>query len=73
MSTEPYDEILSRVRDELTRERQQQLAETLSRELGRKNGGLTHSITDLKGLGKEMWNGVDTEAHIAEERDAWDG
>ena len=29
------------------------------------------SILELKGLGKECWEGVDPAAYIAEERKAW--
>ena len=31
----------------------------------------TLSITALRGLGKELWRGVDAAAHVANERDAW--
>ena len=30
------------------------------------------SILALKGLGKEVWRGVDAGAYVAEERRAWD-
>jgi plasmid stability protein len=30
------------------------------------------SILDLQGLGKEHWLGVDAEAHVEDERAAWD-
>lgn len=30
------------------------------------------SILDLRGLGKEQWDGVDAAAHIRSERKAWD-
>ncbi len=30
------------------------------------------SILDLKGLGKEQWQGVDAASHVTEERNAWD-
>jgi hypothetical protein len=30
-----------------------------------------HSITELKGLGKEFWRSVDVEKYIREERDSW--
>lgn len=29
------------------------------------------SILELRGLGKELWRGVDAEAHVASERAAW--
>lgn len=30
------------------------------------------SILELKGLGKELWEGIDPDAYIREERDSWD-
>lgn len=32
----------------------------------------TRSILELKGLGKEVWEGVDVEEYIRKERDSWD-
>jgi plasmid stability protein len=30
------------------------------------------SLLDLRGLGKEHWRGIDAEAHVDQERAAWD-
>jgi plasmid stability protein len=30
-----------------------------------------HSILELRGLGKELWRGVDAASHVASERAAW--
>jgi plasmid stability protein len=30
------------------------------------------SLLELKGLGKESWQGIDAARHVAEERAAWD-
>ena len=30
------------------------------------------SILELKGLGKEAWQGIDAGTHVERERDAWD-
>lgn len=30
------------------------------------------SITDLRGLGKELWKGIDAAEYVAEERKSWD-
>lgn len=30
------------------------------------------SIRGLRGLGKELWKGIDAAAYIREERDSWD-
>lgn len=32
-----------------------------------------HSITELRGVGKELWQGIDVEKYIEEERSSWDG
>lgn len=31
----------------------------------------THSLLELRGLGKEVWEGVDPAAHVDEERGSW--
>lgn len=31
------------------------------------------SILELQGLGKEIWEGIDPDAYVAQEREAWDG
>ena len=72
MATDPYDEILKRAQGELSPEEQTKLLEELSQFVGRKNGG-SHRITDFKGLGKEIWQGVDADEYVAKERDSWDG
>lgn len=30
------------------------------------------SLLDLRGLGRELWSGIDADRHVAEERRAWD-
>jgi plasmid stability protein len=30
------------------------------------------SILELEGLGRELWKGVDAEAHVERERQSWD-
>lgn len=72
MATEPYDDILKRAQAELTQDQQQRLADALAQHAGRKNGA-THRITDLRGLGKEVWQGVDADEFVAKERKSWDG
>lgn len=71
MSTDPYEDILSRAK-QLSVDQQNKLVDELSQLAGRKNGG-THSILDLEGLGKDIWEGIDPDRYVAEERDSWDG
>jgi plasmid stability protein len=32
----------------------------------------TRSLLELRGLGREAWQGVDAARHVAAERDSWD-
>lgn len=32
----------------------------------------TQSVLELRGLGKELWKGVDAAAHVERERRSWD-
>jgi hypothetical protein len=32
-----------------------------------------HSIRELRGLGKELWSGLDVQSYIRQERGSWDG
>lgn len=31
------------------------------------------SVTALRGLGKDIWQGIDAQEYVDRERDAWDG
>lgn len=72
MSTESYDEILNRARTELSQEEQDRLSAELAQHVARSNGGI-RKITDLRGLGKEIWKDVDADDYVSEERNSWDG
>jgi hypothetical protein len=72
MSTYTYREVLNQAQ-RLTTEEQLQLIEELAA-LIRRQGVMRskkHSIMELKGLGKEIWEGVDVEKYIDEERNSW--
>jgi len=45
-----------------------QLLPEVSREINRQG---KRDIYDLKGLGKEIWKGVDAQEYVDKERDAW--
>ena len=59
--------------DKLETEQQLNLVELLSaklkKQLGRKAG--KHKITELEGLGAEVWENVDIQEYIREERNSW--
>lgn len=32
----------------------------------------SHSITKLRGLGKEIWSNIDIDSYLSEQRESWD-
>jgi hypothetical protein len=52
------------------------LIELIARDLVTQNNQTTenpkHNIMELHGLGKEIWNGIDTQEYIKELRKEWD-
>jgi hypothetical protein len=36
-------------------------------------GQVKHSILELEGLGKELWQGMDAQQYVDQERDSWNG
>lgn len=68
-----YDEALSRAQ-QLAPADQLRLAEQLIA-LARQQiaAPQQHSILELEGLGKEIWQGINVEDYINEERDSWNG
>ena len=52
---------------QLTEEDRQRLVQALT--AGRTDSG--RRITELRGLGKEIWHGQDAQQYVDQERDAW--
>jgi len=52
---------------ELTENDQRRLREALTATAP----GPRHSITELRGLGKEIWQGQDAQEYVNQERDSW--
>jgi hypothetical protein len=71
MSTNAYDDILSRAQQELSPEEQLKLVNALCQYAGAK--GRRHRILELRGLGKEIWAGIDPDEYVRKERDSWNG
>lgn len=66
------DALYGRLRERAEREHRslsQEVVHLLSRVVEEPPGA---SILDLRGLGKERWEGVDAAQHVREERSAWD-
>ncbi len=73
MSIYAYDEILSRIQL-LPPEDQLRLLEDLATMVRQQlTAQPLHSILELEGLGQEIWNGIDAQEYVDQERDAWNG
>lgn len=68
MSTEPTVEELIQAAIRLTPAERGRLIRALSQITQEPE----HEITELRGLGKEVWNSVDVQAYIDAERDSWE-
>ena len=73
MSTYAYNEILNQV-ERLTPDEQRQLIKDIEAMLHREvTPKHRHSILELEGLGKEIWEGLDAQEYVNEERRSWRG
>lgn len=71
MTTAAYTEALQLV-ERLSQEEQQQLLAELAARVYQ-SVEPPYSIRELRGLGKEIWDGIDAQAYVNQERDAWHG
>ena len=72
MTTHAYHDVLDQVQN-LPLEDQQRLLEDLEAIIQRRvSAKPKHSILELRGLGKEIWEGIDVEQYLNEERNSWD-
>ncbi|MEO8971655.1 MAG: hypothetical protein ABI406_08665 [Ktedonobacteraceae bacterium] len=53
-------------------EQLQLIEDVISRVRHRVQAKPAHSIMELEGLGKEIWEGIDPAQYINEERNSWD-
>jgi hypothetical protein len=73
VSTYIYDGILQQIQLLTPDEQLQLLADIAAMLRQQVTAEPQHSIMELKGLGKEVWEGIDVEKYIDEERNSWDG
>lgn len=72
MAMSTYDQVLKMTK-RLNLPEQLQLLETLSRMVrDQVTEAKPHSIMELEGLGAEIWQGVDAQAYIDQERASWE-
>jgi hypothetical protein len=72
MSTHAYREALSRVLLLTPDEQLQLLAEVATTLRDNVTARPKHNIMEFRGFAKELWQGVDVEKYIDEERNSWD-
>jgi hypothetical protein len=68
-----YDELLACVARLSRPQKADLLVELASQVRDDSRGGGTRSILELRGLGKEIWEGIDAQEYVNRERDSWDG
>lgn len=66
-----YNEIIQQVQ-QLSTDEQLRLLEELAG-LVRRQVSTPHSIFELEGLGKELWQGINAQEYVNQERDSWNG
>ena len=62
-------EALIEAAQRLTPEEREKLQQALARTGVRDR---KHRITEIRGLGKDLWKGVDAQDYVNAERDSWD-
>lgn len=73
MSTYPYQKVLNQVQH-LSPDEQIQLLEDLVAMIRQRTVTKPlHSILELEGLGKEIWESIDVDQYLQQERESWDG
>lgn len=77
MSASPqYDEILNSFERLSTADQLQLLEDLVSlmrRQVMSQPPRARHSIMELRGLGKEIWEGIDAQEYVNQERASWNG
>ncbi|MGQ9625393.1 MAG: hypothetical protein ACUVV0_00615 [Anaerolineae bacterium] len=73
MATMGYKELLSRVRQLDLIEQLRLLEELVASVRRRLTTRPRRNIMELQGLGKEIWQGIDAQEYVRQERASWDG
>ena len=70
MSMQTNIDALIEAAKHLTPEDQERLVQALRQQP--ESAARQRRITEMRGLGKEIWQGVDAQEHVNAERDSWD-
>lgn len=71
MATDPYDELLQLVRQLPEADRTRLLRDITAQNKHEKAESTKSNIWMLRGLGKELWQGIDAQKYVNEERASW--
>ncbi len=66
-----YEEVLNKVRKLSVLDQARLLEEVAKLVRAHIQAWPKHSVQELKGLGKELWRGIDVEKYIEEEHNSW--
>ena len=72
MSAKEYHDLLNRA-ERLEPEEQLRLLGDIAAMVRQRAAGRAASILELRGLGKEVWDGVDAQEYVERERASWNG
>ncbi|MCX5914246.1 MAG: hypothetical protein NTV04_20220 [Deltaproteobacteria bacterium] len=72
MTEKEYNDLLGRAQD-LNSEDLLRLASDLEAIARKKAARPRRSILELKGMGKEVWEGMDAQEYVDRERSSWNG
>jgi hypothetical protein len=73
MAAHTYEAALQ-MAEMLTRDEQERLIRELAaRAANGASSGPKHSILEIRGLGKHIWEGVDAQEYVNSERASWNG
>ena len=73
MTTASYEHALQMTESLSPEELRRLLAELTERLAKSAPDEKKHSILEFRGLGKEIWNGIDAREYVRNERASWDG
>ncbi|MFA6032282.1 MAG: hypothetical protein WC889_05230 [Myxococcota bacterium] len=73
MSLKEYQELISRASGMSSSELLKFISDLAAMAARKKTKGHKHSILELEGLGKSVWDGVDAQEYVDRERSAWNG
>jgi hypothetical protein len=74
MASDAYKQVMEQIQ-QLEPEEQLELIQDIAESLSQRyqlTARPLHSILELQGLGKELWQGIDVDQYIEEERNSWD-